>query len=448
MLARQRDARLLLGAGLVSLTGDWALGTGVAYYVYDLTGSTLASAGMLLAVFLPSILLGSVAGVFVDRWNRKTTMIVADLLLAAGLVPLLFVSDASQVWLVYAVATWEGTVQLFFGPAEKAMLPRLVEDAELPTANALNGQINDVSRLIGSAAGGVLVATGGITALALADVATFALSALVLSRVRASGSVETKLDADVDARPGAPSRIRGLAQEWSQGLRFAVSRRVLRVLFVFTAVAMAGEGIMGTLFAPFVRDVLHGSGQDYGLVVAVQAIGGIAGGLVAASIGQRFSAVTMFGVGAILFGLVDLVMFLYPLVTVQVWPAVVCMILVGVPGAVTIAGYTTLLQRSTTDAFRGRVFGALGVVEGAAAVTGTLSAGFLGESVGIVAILSLQGVGYVVAGGIVLVSLAGRHRSDDPALAAPAGEPLGPLAAPAQNFRTGKVTQESAESTP
>jgi hypothetical protein len=115
---------------------------------------------------------------------------------------------------------------------------------------------------------------------------------------------------------------------------------------------------MGTLFAPFVRDVLHGSGQDYGLIVSVQAVGGIVGGVVAASLGQRVSPVTMFGAGAIVFGLVDLVMFLYPLVFVEIWPAVVCMVVVGVPGAVTIVGLTTLLQRHTTDAYRGRVFGA------------------------------------------------------------------------------------------
>jgi len=65
LLGENRDVRLLLGAGLVSMTGDWILNVGVAYYVYDVTGSTLASAGMLLAVFLPSILLSSVAGVFV-----------------------------------------------------------------------------------------------------------------------------------------------------------------------------------------------------------------------------------------------------------------------------------------------------------------------------------------------------------------------------------------------
>jgi MFS family permease len=194
-----------------------------------------------------------------------------------------------------------------------------------------------------------------------------------------------------------------------------VSQRVLRVILIFSLVTTVGEGIMATLFAPFVRDVLHGSGQEYGLIVSVQAVGGIVGGVVAASLGQRISAVTMFGAGAVVFGLVDLVLFLYPLLLVEIWPAVVCMVVVGVPGAVTIVGLTTLLQRHTTDAYRGRVFGALGVVEGAAVVAGTLCAGFLGESIGIVPVLAMQGVGYVVAGAVVLATLLRSTGDQEPA---------------------------------
>ena len=101
---------------------------GLAYYVYVLTGSTLASALMLLASFVPQIALSSLAGVFVDRWDRKRTMVVANLLLAAGLLPLLAVQRRDQVWIIYVVVAAEGCVQQFFTPAEQALIPRLVAD--------------------------------------------------------------------------------------------------------------------------------------------------------------------------------------------------------------------------------------------------------------------------------------------------------------------------------
>ncbi len=107
---------------------------------------------------------------------------------------------------------------------------------------------------------------------------------------------------------------------------------------IFALVTSVGEGIMSTLFTPFVRHVLHGSSQEFGLVVAAQAVGGIAGGMVAASLGHRARASRLLSCGAIVFGLVDLAIFLYPLGYVAVWPAAVGMIVVGVPGALCLAG--------------------------------------------------------------------------------------------------------------
>ena len=81
-LLRVRDFGLLWLAGLISIAGDLALVVALPLHVYRLTDSTLATAGVLAANFLPRVLLGSVAGVFVDRWDRRTVMVVADLIRA------------------------------------------------------------------------------------------------------------------------------------------------------------------------------------------------------------------------------------------------------------------------------------------------------------------------------------------------------------------------------
>jgi Na+/melibiose symporter-like transporter len=401
---RRRDVRRLLAAGLVSTTGDWILRVGLVYRVYVLTGSTVVSAFLLLASFVPQVLLGSFAGVFVDRWDRKRTMVVSNLLLAGGLLPLLAVSSADRVWIVYAVLAFEGSVQQFFAPAEQAMLPCLVDDAHLVTTNALNGQTRDLSRLLGGAIGGVVVVAGGIVALTLIDVASFLVSASLIARISAGAAEPGTADEDVARVPAA------LFAEWRDGLRVTTHHRVLRIIGVFLLVTSLGEGIMGTLFAPFVRTVLHGSGQEYGVIASIQAVGGIAGGLVAASLGDRVRASRLFGWGAVLFGAIDLAMFLYPLVFVSVWPAAVCMLVVGMPGALSLAGTMTLLQRNANDSHRGRVFGALGAVEGVAVVLGTLAAGFLAELIGIIPVLAAQGGGYLLAGLYVVIAL----RHDEP----------------------------------
>ena len=401
MLAARRDLRLVLSAGIISLTGDWVLTIGLIYRVYAVTGSTVASALMMASSFAPQVLLSAVAGVFADRWDRKRTMIVADLLLAAGLLPLLLVRGAGQVWIVFVVMFAEGALKQFFSPAEQAMVPRLVPDEELLAANALNGQVSNASRLAGSAIGGILVAAGGLTAVTLTDAASFAVSAALLALVRTSGRAAGADPSGEQVRTG----LRRIGAELRAGLGLTGRNRVLRALMIFALVTSVGEGIMSTLFTPFVEHVLHGSSQVFGLVVAAQAVGGIAGGVVAASASHRARASRLLSVGAIGFGLVDLAIFLYPLGYVAVWPAIVGMIIVGVPGALALAGLITLFQRNTEDAYRGRVFGAISTAEGVTVLAGTLAAGYLSRVVGIIPVLAIQGAGYVAAGVAMFVWL-------------------------------------------
>src|SRR5919199_418218 len=123
---RQRNFALLWAAGLISMLGDWFLFIALPFYVYTLTGSALATGGTFIAESLPSILFGSVAGVFVDRWDRRRTLIVADVVRAILLVGLLAVRSPETVWIVFAISFSQSTIGQFFGPARDALIPRLV----------------------------------------------------------------------------------------------------------------------------------------------------------------------------------------------------------------------------------------------------------------------------------------------------------------------------------
>src|ERR671938_1768072 len=128
---RRRDFALVWLAGLISMMGDWVLFVALPIYVYQLTGSALATSVMFASQMVPALLLGSVAGVFVDRWDRKRTMVVANLLLAFGLLPLFAVRSAEWLWLVYLVGFVESAIVQFFKPAERALLPQLVAEEHL-----------------------------------------------------------------------------------------------------------------------------------------------------------------------------------------------------------------------------------------------------------------------------------------------------------------------------
>lgn len=146
---RQRNFALVWFGGLISLTGDWMLIAALPYYVYQQTGSTLATAAMTVVSILPSVFLSSPAGVFADRWDRKRIMVVANVLQMIGVLFLLLVRSGQWLWLVYVVALLQSAIGAFMSPAENALLPRLVDEQHLLSANALNSLNNNLARLLG-----------------------------------------------------------------------------------------------------------------------------------------------------------------------------------------------------------------------------------------------------------------------------------------------------------
>ena len=170
---RQRDFALLWFAGLVSMTGDWMLVVALPITVYELTGSAFATGAILITNKLAALLLGSVAGVFVDRWDRKRTMVIANLIRGPALLLLLMVDSADRVWIVYVVAAVMSAVGQFFRPAENALLPLLVGKEQLVPANALNALNDNLGRLAGPALGGLVAAWIGLGGVAIIDAATY-----------------------------------------------------------------------------------------------------------------------------------------------------------------------------------------------------------------------------------------------------------------------------------
>jgi predicted MFS family arabinose efflux permease len=413
-LLRQRNFGLLWFGGLTSLIGDWVLIVGLPYEVYRRTGSTIATGAMVLAFLVPSILLGSVAGVFVDRWDRRRLMIVVDLLLAVCLLPLLAI-DALGIWVAYVVLIASSCLSQLFEPAEVALVPRIVADGEgqLVTANSLVGVSRNLSRLIGPAIGGVVVATGGLLAVALVDAASFVVSAAMLALIRVG---DTRARRHQPLEQQAASAWRRVAYEWRDGLRVVLGDPVLRALLYFMMVTRIGEGLTLTLFVPWVVGPLHSNATGYGALLSTQAIGGLAGALVIARWGARINPMSLVVGGAIIFGSIDLVLFTYPAVFPFIGPALVAMVIVGVPGAAMQAGWTTLQQTRSSDSHRGRVVGAIGAMAALGSLIGAVCAGLLGEVVPVVLLLVVQGSGYLLSG--LAVGYLMRNHRYEPAVAA------------------------------
>ena len=413
-LLRRRDFALVWTASLISATGDWVLFIGLPIYVYQLTGSTLATSAMFVAELVPQIALGSVAGVFVDRWDRKRTMVVANLVLTVALLPLAFVRSADLVWIVYVVAFTESLLARFLRPAEAAMLPRLVEKRDLVAANSLGAFAANTARLVGPTVGGIVAGLYGLGAVAAFDSATFLIAAVLVTVVRTSGAPDRAGIVDVSAV--AAGRLRAFWREWVDGLSLVTRSRTIRVLFGLAALSSLGEGSFGVLFVVWVNRVIGGTALELGWFMTAQAVGGLVGGLVIVRITRGMSPRQVLGVASVAFGLLDALLFVSPLIRPEIVVSLVVIGIVGIAGVAFMAGFNAILQTSVDDAYRGRVFGAIFATMAVLRLASTVIAGVLGGIVSPIPLLiAMQSGSYVVLGLAALGLLpreAGREREN------------------------------------
>jgi Na+/melibiose symporter-like transporter len=435
---RNRDFSLMWLGGLISLAGDWTLNIGMPIALYALTRSILVLSVAMIMSMAPSILFGSVAGVFVDRWDRRRTMIVANLLLAAMLLPILFVRSASLIWIIYPILFIESCLEQFTRPAESALLPSLVGQEQIAPANSLLSVSSNVARLFGPALGGLIAGFYGLMGVTLVDAASFLLAALLIGLIGWRPAPQATADTpSSDEHPFT----RGL-REWRAGLGVIFHERTLAVIFSVIAVTSIGEGVMGVLFVVFVVSAMRGGAQDLGGLMSAQAVGGLIGGLLCGLIGKRLMSRWSLGISAALFGLIDLAIFNAPryfagLVALPnfTWLAPVSLLAwelglfaaVGIPGVAMITGLQSLIQVCAPERYLGRVFGALGACMALFGVVGAGIAGWLGPQFGAVTLLNIQGAGYVVVG--VLLAALITAASARPATEPPQPEPAAPVTA-------------------
>lgn len=396
---RRRDFALLWTGGLVSVAGDWVLNAALPFFVYEETGSTVATAGMIVARLAPAVLLGSVAGVFVDRWSRKRVLVWTSVLQAAVVALLLLVPGEGWLWVVFAVAAAQSVLAAFSSPAESALLPSLVAEDELLAANALNTLNNRIARLAGVPLGGALLAYAGLETVVLVDAATFLAAAALIAPISAPHARRVVVE--------ATSAWESFLREWIAGLRLVAGDRPIALLFVVLGLMTFGGTMLDPLTVAWVRDVLEEGPQVFAAILTVHAASGILGSLAVGRLGGRVAPRVLIGWGSLVAGAALALRYNLPSLPLALAMSAVA----GVTSVASSIGVETLAMQTVRDEFRGRVFGALGATLGLLSLAGAAAAGLLAEVVGIVAMLNLATALTALAGLVVLRAYGAGHAS-------------------------------------
>lgn len=395
---KNKNFALLWTGGLISMIGNWVLMAAMPFHVYALTGSALATSGWLMAFIAPGIVFGSVAGVFVDRWDRKRTMVITSLMQAAMILVLTAVRSADMVWLIYLVTFAEATLAQFFGPAENALLPSLVEKDQLMAANSLNALNDNLARLVGPAIGGVLLGLVGFYSVVIVDAVTYLLAGVIISFV-ASPQRQTSPVAKATA---VASRWLQMWRDWVAGLKLVRDNRTLAATFLIIGIALFGDAIISAILVVFVQDDMGLSAVQFGWMMTARGIGGLIGGLLIAQMNQRFTPKQLITYGLVISGSLILIAVRFPTLPV-VLPLLA---LIGITAIAWIVSIQTILQTNTEEAFLGRVFGAFGTTTTLLMFIGSGLAGLLADQVGALPLMAAAAIIYIGSGILAAVLFA------------------------------------------
>jgi MFS family permease len=455
LLAGNADFRRLWAGQVVSEVGDWLNNVAVLALVIQLAGEGrvgLAIATYAIARHLPLFLFGPVAGVVVDRVDRRRVMIAADILRASLALGFLFANYYSSLAAIYVVGAALFSVSAFFNAAKRASIPNLVSGTqELLNANALSASTTAATIAVGSALGGVASTALGRNAVFVFNALTFLASALMIRRIRrglrsgTSGLRNEKPTTDGRAEhaprideSGAASKsairnpqsafglafsvLRRAASDFREGLRYVGRDSVLSSVFVVAAGWGLGNGAARALYSIFgarlgehavaglgagLRSVIERP-TDFGISALFVAMG--IGGVLGAPLARRFNSgasdgrgarmgrsLTLDGCGLALFSLMP-----------NLWSAGLVLVAREMNFAIWWTAQQTLVMKRTNNAFAGRVFASYETLTTLMMVGSMLVSGAAADRVGIRAVAA-GGGSVVILSGLLWFIL--RHRA-------------------------------------
>jgi MFS family permease len=337
LLRRNRGFRLLFVATLGSLLGTWLATIALTVDVYDHTHSGTWVSALLIAVFLPTVVVGVAVGPLLDRLSRRRLMIASDLLRAAVFVLLPFVSE--PVWIV-VLAGVAGIGNAIYRPTVNAALPNLLEEDELERGNALFQTVENMAWAAGPIAGGAIVALSGTDAAYWINAVSFVFSAAVLRLISAR-----RLQSEV---PISKGHWRDIAD----GLSFARRSPTLQVMLAAWSVEMIAVACVNVGEVVIAKDSFNAGDFGFGLLFGASGVGLAVGSFFGGMLAERRAVAGLYGPAMILAGIGYLLASVAP----NVWVATLPVVVAGIGSGAAALYNVLLIQRGVPDSYRGRAF--------------------------------------------------------------------------------------------
>ena len=380
------DFRLLWGGGLVSSLGSWLLVLAIPAHILAATGS-LRDAGLTLAAaYLPQLVLGPIAGVAADGWDRRRLMIVTNLFCAGAVAVMLLGTSPGRYWVLYAALIAENSGAVLYAPALQARIPAIVGTGPLLTsANSLNSASGGIVRLVGGPLGGILLAVCGIRWLICADAVSYLLSAgAMVATSRPGGS-----------RPNRNALAGPVARDLAEGMRALREQPVARALLPVTVTFLTANASLSAVLIAFGIQRLGGTGHT-GLMLSCLGAGFLLGAPVTRALLDRTQPRNLLTASLIATAGAYLLLFTSSSLAVAL-PAATA---VAMSGSMALIIQQTTLQRVIPGPVLGRVTAVFLTGEAAATLIGSVAGPFLAQAAHLTGAVTAASLLTLVAAGL------------------------------------------------
>jgi MFS family permease len=378
LLRHERVARVYYAVLAQSALANGAAYIALLVVAFDRFNSAWAISFILLADFVPAMLLGPVFGAAADRWSRRNCLIVSDLIRGTAFLGIALVDSFTAT---VALALLAGTGTGLFNPAALAAIPSLVKPERLPAATALYGAITDLGFIAGPALAGLLLLFGGPDVILYANTATFALSAIVLSRLPFGAAPHVE-EAEAASRAG-------LLREAREGVSAIAGMVGVRAVILASGAMLLFAGLFNVAELPFAKEEIDAGAAGFGALSAVYGLGFVGGSLSGSRGGdtavlkRRFlGGLALVGAGFIACG-----------VAPGFAAALPAFALAGIGNGLILVYERLIIQTTVDDSVMARTFGVRDGLSAWGFAAAFLAAGGLIEALGVRTVLVVAGVG-------------------------------------------------------
>ncbi len=340
VLRDEKSYRRLVSANFISGVGDWFSSVAILSLLLQITGSGLAVSITLAARTIPFMLMGPIGGILADKVNKKLLLIISDFARIFLSMSLLFVTSKDTLWIAYVVTVSLVVFSAISGPARQSLIPQIVQEKNLPAANAVDQSLNGINMTLGAVLGGFISAMLGTDLAFIINGLTFLISGLIICSMPYSNK-------EVLTNSSQKENTDNLKSSFWMEFRKSI---LMKVIVVQAFLWPIGGGAINVLISVYGYQVFNSGDRGVGILYGALGVGFLISGFIAPYFKRWMIKVVIFS--TMIEGIAHMLVSQSP----NVWIGAIFIVIATIAAGIGNASFITLIMTTIPNYLHGRTF--------------------------------------------------------------------------------------------